>query len=320
MNNLFEDYKHNNNFTDLVNYKIGHKIYRLLLNKNHSNLIIQGVAKSGKTLLTMTILNDILNIKEYTNKSLYKTIYYEKSHIHYYFDLKKINNDINLFYLLKEIVSKFNHYTNNYHYIILDNFEYLSETIQNKFKVLFEKCSNTTKIIIITSKYNNIIDPLKSRFINIRVPAHKLYDKFIYFRDLLIKHLFVIDDDNLINILKKHDDIDYNFINILGYIKTNKIYGDIYDEIINKYMIIIKSDKNICKKICDIKQLLYLAKSVINVNIFLRRLLSHLLNLNYNNEQKIHIIKEFTEYDIMINKSFRDLLCLEGLLIGVMGY
>ena len=28
--------------------------------------------------------------------------------------------------------------------------------------------------------------------------------------------------------------------------------------------------------------------------------------------------KEFTEYDIMINKSFRDLLCLEGLLIGVM--
>jgi len=36
-------------------------------------------------------------------------------------------------------------------------------------------------------------------------------------------------------------------------------------------------------------------------------------------EQKIHIIKEFTEYDIMINKSFRDLLCLEGLLIGVMG-
>jgi hypothetical protein len=65
---------------------------------------------------------------------------------------------------------------------------------------------------------------------------------------------------------------------------------------------------------------LYLAKSVVDVNIFLRRLLSHLLSLNYNNEQKIHIIKEFTEYDIMINKSFRDLLCLEGLLIGVVDW
>ena len=133
-----------------------------------------------------------------------------------------------------------------------------------------------------------------------------------------MKHLFVIDDYNLINILKKHDDIDYNFINILGYIKTNKIHGDIYDEIINKYMIIIRSNKNICKKITDIKQLLYLAKSVVNVNVFLRRLLSHLLNLDYDNKQKIHIIKEFTEYDIMINKSFRDLLCLEGLLISIM--
>jgi hypothetical protein len=64
---------------------------------------------------------------------------------------------------------------------------------------------------------------------------------------------------------------------------------------------------------------LYLAKSVVDVNIFLRRLLSHLLKLDYDNEQKTMIIKEFTEYDIMINKSFRDLLCLEGLLIGVVG-
>ena len=43
----------------------------------------------------------------------------------------------------------------------------------------------------------------------------------------------------------------------------------------------------------------------------------HLLNPNYNNEQKTKLVKEFTEYDIMINKSFRDLLCLEGLLIGL---
>ena len=107
-------------------------------------------------------------------------------------------------------------------------------------------------------------------------------------------------------------------INILGYLKTKQIYGDIYDEIIENYVYIIKSDKNICKKITDIKQLLYLAKSVVNVNIFLRRLLSHLLKLDYDNTKKMKIIKEFTEYDIMINKSFRDLLCLEGLLISVM--
>ena len=319
MDNLFEDYKHNINFTDLIHYKIGYKIYKIISNKNHANIIIYGPKKSGKTLLTKTILNDILNIDISTNKSSYKTIYYEKSNIHYYFDLQKISDDINLFYLIKEIVNKFNYYTNSYHYIILDNFEYLGDTMQNKFKVLFEKCLNTTKIIIMTSKYNNIIDPLKSRFINIRIPIHNTIDKILYFQNLFIKHLFIIDDDILYKIIEKHNDLDFNFINILGYFKTKKIHGDIYDEIIGKYICIIKSDKNICKKICDIKQLLYLAKSVVNVNVFLRRLLSHLLNLNYNNEQKTMIVKEFTEYDIMINKSFRDLLCLEGLLIGVMG-
>ena len=40
--------------------------------------------------------------------------------------------------------------------------------------------------------------------------------------------------------------------------------------------------------------------------------------MNYNNEQKNIFVKEFTEYDIMINKSYRDLLCLEGLLISVL--
>ena len=201
----------------------------------------------------------------------------------------------------------------------VDNYESVSDVVQNKLRVLLEKSMKTSKIIIITQRYNQVIDPLKSRFLNIRIPVHKIYDKFLYFKNLLLKHMFIIDDDILMNIIKKHSDIDYNFINILGYFKTKQIHGDVYDEIIEKYICIIKSDKNICKKITDIKQLLYLAKSVVNVNIFLRRLLSHLLNLNYDNKQKIKIIKEFTEYDIMINKSFRDLLCLEGLLVGISG-
>ena len=40
---------------------------------------------------------------------------------------------------------------------------------------------------------------------------------------------------------------------------------------------------------------------------------------NYDdNKQKIKIVKEFKKYDIMINKLFRDLLCLEGLLISIL--
>ena len=319
MNNLFKDYKHNKDFLSLVHYKLGYKLYDIINHKDHPNLILSGVSKSGKTLLLKTLLNDIYNINKTTRSEiLYDNVYYEKSNIHFYFDLKLINNDDKFINHLKKIINGYNYYTDTCNYIVFDNYEYVSDMIQNKLRVLLEKSMKTSKIIIITQKYNNVIDPLKSRFLNIRIPLHKNYDKFLYFKNLLLKHIFIIDDHILMNIIKKHNDIDYNFINILGYFKNKQIYGDIYDEIIGKYVCIIKSDKNISKKICDIKQLLYLAKSVVNVNIFLKRLLSHLLKLDYDNGQKIYIIREFTEYDIMINKSFRDLLCLEGLLISVM--
>jgi len=320
MNNLFKDYKHNKDFLSLIHYKLGYKLYDIINHKDHPNLILSGVSKSGKTFLLKTLLNDIFNInKSLRTEILYDNVQYEKSNTHFYFDMKLIHNDDKFINHLKKIINGYNYYTNTCNYIVFDNYESVSVVVQNKLRVLLEKSMKTSKIIIITQRYNQVIDPLKSRFLNIRVPLHKTYDKFLYFRELFIKHMFIIDDDALMNIIKKHDNIDFNLINILGYFKTKKIHGDVYDEIIEKYIYIIKSDKNICKKICDIKQLLYLAKSVINVNIFLRRLLSYLLSLNYNNEHKIYIIKEFTEYDIMINKSFRDLLCLEGLLIGIMG-
>jgi DNA polymerase III delta prime subunit len=319
MDNLFKDYKHNKDFLSLIHYKLGYKLYDIINHKNHPNLIISGINNSGKTLLIKTIMNDIYDINKTIRIGiLYDNISYEYSNIHYYFNIKSIQNYDKLLDYLKKIINGYNYYTDKCNYIILDNFETIPDMIQNKLRVILEKSSWTCKIIIITNKYNKIIDPLKSRFINIRIPSHKTYDKFIYFKQLFQKNLFIIDDDILLKIIHKHDNIDFNFINILGYFKTKQIHGDVYDEIINKYMIIIKSNKNIHNKICDIKQLLYLSKSVIDVDIFLKRLLSQLLKLDYDNNQKSIIVKEFTEYDIMINKSFRDLLCLEGLLINIL--
>ena len=92
MNNLFKDYKHNKDFLSLVHYKLGYKLYDIINHKDHPNLILSGISKSGKTLLLKTVLNDIYDI----NKSLridilYDNIYYEKSNIHFYFDMKLIN-------------------------------------------------------------------------------------------------------------------------------------------------------------------------------------------------------------------------------------
>ena len=120
-----------------------------------------------------------------------------------------------------------------------------------------------------------------------------------------------------IDILKKHEDINYNFINILSYLKTGIINNDIYDEIIIKYMNIINSKNNLQNKITDMKQLIYLSRSIIDINIFYRRFLQYLLDLKITHGRKYKLINVFKDNDILVNKSFKDLLYLEGLLIEV---
>tara|TARA_B100001057_G_C22727649_1_gene902389 strand:- start:85 stop:843 length:759 start_codon:yes stop_codon:yes gene_type:complete len=250
MNNLFKDYKHNKDFLSLIHYKIGYKLYNFISNNNHPNILIHGLNNSGKTLLIKTVLNDLFNIKKYTNKeNLTDNIIYERSDFHYYFDLKLVNNNIKFIEFIKEVVKSYNHYTKKYNYIILDNFETLSNLNQDRLRVIFEKSLNTTKIIIITSKLNKVNEPLQSRFINFRIPNHNLIDKYLYFKNLLNKNYYVISDDILLDILKKHSDLNYNFINILSYLKNGIINGDIYDEINLKYMNIINSKKDLTKKL-----------------------------------------------------------------------
>ena len=318
MNNLFKDYKHNKDFLSLVNYKIGYKLHKFISNKNHSNIIVHGVNNSGKTLLVKTVLNDIFNINNYSNKQLLcDNIYYDKSHIHYYFDVKKVNNNLKFIDFIKKIVESYNYFINECNYIILDNFNYLSVVNQNKLRVIFEKSIYTTKIIIITNKYNKIIEPLHSRFINFRIPNHSIADKYIYFEKLLLKNNLVISEYVLNEILKKHDNLNYNFINILSYLKLGIINNDIYDEIILKYMKKIKKDNNLKNKITDIKQLIYLSRSIIDITTFYKRFLTYLLELNIEDNKKIKLVNAFKDNDILVNKSFKDLLYLEGLLIEV---
>jgi DNA polymerase III delta prime subunit len=318
MNNLFKDYKHNKDFLSLIHYKIGYKLYNFISNNNHPNILIHGLNNSGKTLLIKTVLNDLFNIKKYTNKeNLTDNIIYERSEFHYYFDLKLVNNNIKFIEFIKEVVKSYNHYTKKYNYIILDNFETLSNLNQDRLRVIFEKSLNTTKIIIITSKLNKINAPLLSRFINFRIPNHNLIDKYLYFKNLLNKNYYVISDDILLDILKKHSDLNYNFINILSYLKNGIINGDIYDEINFKYLNIINSKKDLTKKITDMKQLIYLSRSLIDINTFYRRFLSYLLDLNISNDKKFKLVKVFSENNILVDKSFKDLLYLEGLLVEI---
>ena len=46
---------------DLYNYKDGYKVYKLLINENHPNIILYGNNEINKTLFIKVILNNFFN-------------------------------------------------------------------------------------------------------------------------------------------------------------------------------------------------------------------------------------------------------------------
>ena len=138
---------------DLYNYKEAFKIYKLLLNKNHSNIFIYGDSSINKSLFIKTILTEFFKIKG-KNILVNEDIKYEYNDYYYYFNVKGIKYDIKNKFIntIKPIVNSFNYYTDLSNYIIIDHFDYINPIIENQLKVIIEKKFINNKIYYINIK------------------------------------------------------------------------------------------------------------------------------------------------------------------------
>ena len=134
---------------ELLHYKIAYQLYFFFTNVNHPNLILYGCKGSGKTTLIRTLFYHIyksgIKRKETNDYSVYL------NHRYYYFDCSSILNKRAFVDYFKEIILTYDYYNSKSKYIILDQFEFVSELLQNSLKVMIEKAYYTSKIIIITN-------------------------------------------------------------------------------------------------------------------------------------------------------------------------
>ena len=168
---------------DLYNYKDGYKVYKLLINENHPNIILYGNNEINKTLFIKVILNNFFKINSELN-IVKEDIYYEYNNYYYYFNVKKIRHDLkNTFInIIKNISNSYNYYTHKFNYIIIDNYDLINSIIENKLKVIFEKYYQTTKFIILTSNFQKINEAIRSRFISIRLSLLNKIDKELFIK------------------------------------------------------------------------------------------------------------------------------------------
>ena len=193
-----------------MNYK--HILEKALFSLNKPNLLLYGY----HTIDKYKILKKYLDFTEsITNEIIQNDIKYHSNHKILSFDMNTIKRSKieNLFILLLEKIKYKNYYINDNRIIILYNFNHIDKSIQDRFRVIFEKYRINTIFILITDYYNSVYNPIKSRFLSIRI------------RDLS-------NEDKI--------SISYPVIKNLSYDKRIKIYDKIYDY----------SDKDIILKYC----------------------------------------------------------------------
>lgn len=282
-----------------------------LNSKDLPNLLIY--PKQGENIF-YDCFNKIYNTNNIQELKM-NDISYIKTNSYYEFNLKfmiskKINN---LIEIIKNIIISKDFYSNNNKIIIFKNFNEIKISLQNILRVIIEKYRETTIFVLLTDKYSNIIQPLKSRFLCLRFPqeTNKEKRKIIYNNtDKKLKthkyydFMYSLKTEDIKKIALKEVKIE-KYIN--PYDKISLEILKIYDKKINK------------NKLCNLRDISYnILKNNINVNKFYKNLLEHLLKnkkLRDNTKYKIIKILADSQYDFKI--SYRNIIILESLLINI---
>lgn len=283
----------------IINYKLFYKLYFFINNKNHTHIILYGNKSVGKTYL-------IKHLFAYKYSTPLKQIKNESYNLsmnndYYYFNCSTINDKVVFLNYFKEIIRSYDYYTDKSKYIILDHFEDLTNSVQNSLKFIFEKAYHTCKIIIITKSYNKIIQPIKSRFIGIRLPDQNYIDKKNFLKE---NYHVKCSEFELINDCKKMN------IDVLINKYSTDNYDNMYDNTYQKFKKIIYLKKLDEKNFLEIRKLSSLIKELnINITDFLKDFIK-----DYNS--KIDVQK-ISNLEYLVKKSYRELIHIEHLILNL---
>jgi replication factor C subunit 3/5 len=283
--------------------------------KNVPNLLLYGDPIIDKLKLIKELFAKYNITKEIVIKE--KNIEITKTNIYYLFNLSSVTskNYLDFVEILKNYVCLKDYYSQNSNkYIILNDFTNIKSTIQNVLRVLMEKYSNISTFIILTGKISNIISPLRSRCLMIRIPLIKNKEK----RLILYKNMRIKQNNNY----EKTFNFIYNFNNIekIEECIKNKIiiedYNTPYGKIINKILLLYGNSMN-KNNLLTLKSYAYnIIRYDLSINLFYKNLLVVFLNKeSMRDKTKIKLIKYFADSEYNYNNSYRSIIIIESLLI-----
>ena len=246
----------------------------------------------------------------------YDINYYSNS-IFKIFDMNQIKRSKidDFFTLLLEIIKCKNYYIETNRILILQNFNHINKNVQDRLRVIFEKYRVNTLFILTTDYYNSILNPIKSRFLSLRIRDLSREDK-ISISYPVIKNLTY---DKRI---KVYDHIykQYDKNIILNYCHNNYGLCNDYHDLIKT---IYESIKNM--KVLDLPKIKDYAYNLEKYHLknfhsdFLKLIIDefHNIKLNIDDLRLKECILKISEIEYLYQKSFNRILSNEFLLIFI---
>jgi replication factor C subunit 3/5 len=342
-NKLFKD---NDYIEKLTPYEFGKNIMNLNYDKfrysNFQHLIIYGLPGSDKKYIINKLLSNIFgkaNIElkdvEYTlvgYSNLKQKIIIKQSKHHIIFEPNSNGYDK---YLIQEIIQDYAKseilniikQSKLFKVIVINKIDNLSYYAQASLRRTLEKCSNTCKFILVSDQLSNIIEPLRSRCLMIRVP---LPSKDQIFNNLLticynenIK-LSLLDINKFVNKSENKMNHAIWLLNIFIYkINDNNDWKNVITNIVDLILLCNKSKinnkskiYNIIKKIREYFYILFITN--IPTQIIIKKIMINLLLKINNIEIKYKIINITSIFENRLNLGDKHIIHIEAYIIKLL--
>lgn len=314
---LIDKYKCKNDYDVMYNIDIMNSLKNISKYKNIPNIILYGNFGAGKKSLVNLFLKYVynddvfnLNINNYIidNGPKTKEISYKYSPYHIIFNsIKNYSYDK---YIIQNLIKTYassilppdNKTNKTFKTVFIQNIENLSYYAQMSLRRTIEQFSNNCKFIFTCNAINNIIEPLKSRCICIRIPnpteqEMKLVLNNIYYNETknininLIDYITKLSNHNIKNSILI---LNQYLINNNNHFKIKSEYNDIINEIIENIL-----EKNLSWIIQNKEKIYNILTTNINPdNIFIDIMKKLISCNNLNNKQKEKIIDITRRYNI----------------------
>lgn len=254
----------NNIFNQNQKYKLHLELFKTIDKKNLPNLILYGYETIGKQSILRELFGEEIKQKIILNyilssKEIFFSIYKTKSYIEIDLDEIKLHKNVFLKKFIKDI-SKTNSVTDEAKILIIHNIGSLDKSEQFILRKIIEDSSNTCRFILITKFIDNLIEPIISRCLSIRVEGfdNDEIEKLLNTCDNKLRYFIENSDYNLKEAL-----LEYETKNEIEKMDTEIKYVNIFENInscVNNIISFIKSnvkitDKSIKKLEIDINTL-----------------------------------------------------------------